>query len=299
MWVIESKQTDAVQNAALEEWLFRQVPQLGDMLLLYCNGPSVLIGRNQNPWSECPVPHCVEKGIRVIRRLSGGGAVYHDLGNLNFSLLVRKEHLDMEKVTAQLTGCLRNLGAEAAVDCHRSVTVRGRKVAGTASAFSGDSALFHGCMLVNADLERLREMLTPCAGWDICGGGTASMRMPVANLTDFIPHLTVEKLQDSIIESFNEICLKMEHWPLEEQGTLAAAAHAAYVAKYGGKAWTYERTADFELRLTLPSWTLRLRIQEGIVVSAWRQMDQGEIFVEEFAGKALRGVDKLLIPCYF
>ena len=88
MQVIESSSTDAARNAAMEESVFRR-PEISEpVLMLYRNGESILFGRNQNPWAECDVAHCLEEGVVLLRRLSGGGTVYQDAGNLNYSFFL-------------------------------------------------------------------------------------------------------------------------------------------------------------------------------------------------------------------
>ena len=110
MQVFESSSTDAAFNAAVEESVFRRAEMSEPLLMLYRNGESVLFGRNQNPWAECDVARCLEQGVTLMRRLSGGGTVYQDEGNLNYSFLLPRASHDPDKVLGILQRVLREAG---------------------------------------------------------------------------------------------------------------------------------------------------------------------------------------------
>jgi len=200
MLIVQSKSTDVYRNLAVEEWLLDHAPQL-PVLFLYVNDPCVVIGKNQNPWRECRLSLMKEEGVPLARRISGGGAVYHDAGNLNVSVMVpRTEYVEQKqydlifKATALRHSQLSKTGTS-------SLAVDGLKFSGQAFCHRRDRTLHHGTILVNADLARLGRYLGP--EFDgIETNAIASVPSKVANLSQFAPELTLEKLSAALIEQF-------------------------------------------------------------------------------------------------
>jgi lipoate-protein ligase A len=203
MLVIQSKSGDIYRNLAVEEWLLDHAPHL-PVLFLCVNDPCVVIGKNQNPWRECRLSLMEKEGVPLARRISGGGAVYHDPGNLNVSVIVpRTEYVEKK----QYDLIFQTL--EATALRHRKLSMLGRNALGVEGfKFSGqafchrrDRSLHHGTILVNSDLARLGRYLGP----ELEGIETkavASVPARVANLSQFKPELTVEKLSAALIETF-------------------------------------------------------------------------------------------------
>ena len=122
-------------NLALEEYVVRNIAKDEDILLFYINEPSIIIGRHQNTIEEIAVDYVEQHGIHVVRRISGGGAVYHDLGNLNFSFTVPKNRgafIDFQKFTAPVVEVLRNMGVPAELRGRNDIVVEGKKISGNA-----------------------------------------------------------------------------------------------------------------------------------------------------------------------
>ena len=210
-------------------------------LFFYRNSPSVIIGRNQNPFREVNRPWCARHGIPLLRRISGGGAVYHDLGNLNYSFVVPRSEYEPDATVGLVVEALHRLGVkDACIEGQHGIFVNGLKVSGSAFALNGKTALLHGCLLVCTDLESLRLALRQ-PPYEFRGGGVASVRSPVANLESLVPGITPDSLQEAIIGQVR----KMDGVSLE----IAPVPNpdAALLEKYAGRDWNIENTPSFNV----------------------------------------------------
>lgn len=207
--------TDPYYNLALEQHLMESVP--GDAVILYLwqNRHTVVIGRNQNPWAECRTTALEESGGHLARRLSGGGAVYHDLGNLNFSFLVSEENYDIHKQLSVITEACVSVGITATVSGRNDVTADGRKFSGNAFCQAGGKACHHGTLLIHADMEKLGKYLMPSPA-KLQAKGVDSVRSRVVNLKEIAPKLTVERMKNAMAAAFSKVYgLQAEPLPVE------------------------------------------------------------------------------------
>lgn len=196
--------TDPYENLALEEYLLFHVKAGECVLYLWQNRNTVVIGRNQNAWKECRVSLLEEENGYLARRLSGGGAVYHDLGNLNFTFLVRKEDYNLKKQLEVIARAARSFGIEAEVSGRNDVLAQGRKFSGNAFYESGDFAYHHGTILVDVDTDRMSRYLT-VSKEKLKSHSVDSVRSRVGNLKEFCPQLTVETMETAMQVSFAEV----------------------------------------------------------------------------------------------
>ncbi|MDI3270086.1 MAG: lipoate--protein ligase, partial [Bacillota bacterium] len=170
-------------NLAIEEYLLRQLRSDEDYLFFYNNDPSVIIGRNQNAWEEIDEVFCRAEGIQVVRRLSGGGAVYTDRGNLSFSFITRDDgqsFMNFKKFTEPVVEALRTLGVPAELTGRNDIQVGERKISGNAQYAAGGRLMTHGTLLLSVDLERMTRALQPRAE-KFQSKSTKSVRARVAN----------------------------------------------------------------------------------------------------------------------
>ena len=176
---------DPYINLSLEHTLFlRQLSE--PILLIYRCKPTVVIGRNQNPWNEVDFRYIKKKKIEFMRRESGGGTVYHDLGNINFSFIVPRTHYSIERNLTILVRALHRLGVKAKYTAHNDILVEGRKVSGSAFRYRKTHALHHGTLLCNSHLKQLRNSINPPG---IVKDGVMVFSRPssVANMRQYAP----------------------------------------------------------------------------------------------------------------
>lgn len=193
MIYFENLSTDPAWNMAVEEALLLEARE-EPLLLLWENAPSVIIGRHQNVWSEVNIAYAKQKNIRIIRRLSGGGAVYHDNGNLNYTFIVPVENgsskcapvFDFKSLSAPVVKVLRKMGLNAEFSGRNDIIIDNRKISGTAQVRFHGHLLHHGTLLFSTDLEKMTHVLTVDPE-KYHSKGVPSVRARVANLSEFLP----------------------------------------------------------------------------------------------------------------
>lgn len=192
-------------NLAVEECIFRQMPATQRVLFLWRNADTVVIGRAQNPWKECNTRRMEEDNVRLARRSSGGGAVFHDLGNTCFTFMAGKPEYDKTISTAIVLHALNALGVDADASGRNDLVVKtpdgDRKVSGSAYRETKDRGFHHGTLLLNADLSRLANYLNPDKK-KLAAKGITSVRSRVANLTELLPGITHQQVCQAITEAF-------------------------------------------------------------------------------------------------
>ncbi|MBQ3562520.1 MAG: lipoate--protein ligase, partial [Clostridia bacterium] len=186
-------------NLATEKILFDILPKDSLIIYLWQNENTVVIGKNQNPWAECNCELLKSEGGFVARRLSGGGAVFHDLGNLNFTFITSEENFDIKQNFEIIKTACNLCEIEAEISGRNDILVNGKKFSGNAFYHSMGKAYHHGTLLLNVDSEKLDRYLTPNAE-KLKAKGVKSVKSRTVNLCDIAPHLTVEKMQNAIIE---------------------------------------------------------------------------------------------------
>ncbi len=196
--------TDPAVNLALEEYCVRNLDMNEPYLLLYVNDPSVVVGKHQDAEAEVDPAFLQDHRIPLFRRISGGGAVYHDHGNLNYSFLNRFEPgrmLDFKRYTRPILEALQAIGVPASLNDRNDIVAAGRKISGTAQFTTVRSMFSHGTLLLNADLSRLRKVLdSPPYPPD--SRGVRSLRSPVANIRDFLDApMPMDRFRGRILDS--------------------------------------------------------------------------------------------------
>jgi lipoate-protein ligase A len=234
--------TDARINLALEEYVFRHKPTEEDCLLFYVNAPAIIIGRNQNTIEEIATDVVEARDITVVRRVSGGGAVYHDLGNLNFSFMtsdVYQRFNRYEQFTRPVIEVLRGMGVPAELGGRNDILAGGRKISGNAQFASGGRMFSHGTLLLDSDLDAVTAALRPRPG-KVESKGVKSIRSRVANISEFLPEpLHVDELRERIIEGIFGTRDRARVPQLELTAADWSAVHALVASKYGRWEWNY------------------------------------------------------------
>ncbi|ANI29406.1 lipoate--protein ligase [Yersinia entomophaga] len=192
-------------NLAVEDCIFRQMSPDQRVLFLWRNDNTIVIGRAQNPWKECNTRRMAEDGIKLARRSSGGGAVFHDLGNTCFTFMAGKPEYDKTVSTQIILNALKTLGIDATASGRNDLVVvtegGERKVSGSAYRETKDRGFHHGTLLINANLGRLVDYLNPDPK-KLQAKGIASVRSRVANLVELIPGIDHEQICRAIEQSY-------------------------------------------------------------------------------------------------
>ena len=202
--LLEGSSLDPYYNLAVEECLLNTVEEGCCILYLWQNQNTVVIGKNQNAFAECRTGLLEAEGGKLARRLSGGGAVFHDLGNLNFTFLMPSEEYDLEKQLEVILAACRSLGIPAEKSGRNDVLADGRKFSGNAFYRGTRTSYHHGTLMVDADLEKLGRYLSPSKA-KLEAKGVKSVRSRVGNLREFVPELTVEMMKQALTAAFSQV----------------------------------------------------------------------------------------------
>lgn len=200
----QSRSFDPYYNLAVEQHLLETVPEDTCILYLWQNENTVVIGRNQNPWKECRTTLLEQEGGHLARRLSGGGAVFHDLGNLNFTFLVSLDQYNLDRQLTVIQQAVCILGIHAERSGRNDVLAEGRKFSGNAFYKSGKRAYHHGTLLVCANMDKLSRYLNPSPA-KLHSKGVDSVRSRVVNLQELNSNVTIETLKSALIQAFCEV----------------------------------------------------------------------------------------------
>ncbi|KAI0776146.1 Lipoyltransferase and lipoate-protein ligase [Trametes elegans] len=265
-----SESTDPYFNLAFEDWLFRHKSPEEPLLLLYRDSPCVVIGRNQNPWKEVNLRALRRTGIPFIRRHSGGGTVYHDLGNTNFSIHLPRASFDRHATAQVVLRAVRAMGVDANVNDRNDICVGKEKIC-SAYKIVKDRAYHHGTMLISTQLDTLGELLRSNKD-TMETRGVASVRSPVCNLQQYHADVSHEKFVRAVVDAFrHEYDVKEEiHTVHDTDG----ARETEYI-RHGMEEmktwdWAFGQTPEFTYKIQKNfAWgpSVELRSKHGIILS--------------------------------
>ena len=234
--------TDAAFNLALEELIASRIDE--DIFMLWRNRSAVIVGRNQNTAAEVDSSYAKEKQIQIVRRMTGGGAVYHDLGNINYTICASGRQLEdtaFSRNAACVVDALHGMGVAAEFSGRNDIIVDGKKISGSAKTVLSSRTLFHGTLLFDTDLSVLTRVLTPDPD-KIRAKGIKSVRSRVGNLREYFPEMDVE---DFITAFTNEVISRnnavLEDIPIE----LKQEAELLANEKYRTWQWNYGTAVSY------------------------------------------------------
>ncbi|MGG4220648.1 lipoate--protein ligase [Paenibacillus jamilae] len=223
-----SEETDPYFNVAAEYQLFSEAEE-DVSLFLWQNEPAVIFGRNQNVYAECDVSYLKQAGILPVRRFSGGGAVYQDLGNLNFTFFAKEHCADPDTFLSVIKQAMDLIGVECAFSGRNDLLCQGKKFSGHAYFVDNGNYLYHGTIMVNVDMDRLSGALSPSL-LKLQSKGIASVRSRVINLSQVNSLITIDAVKVSMIKAFRNVygknhpvifvdrsILQPEHWAMIQE----------------------------------------------------------------------------------
>ena len=282
--------TNPHRNLAIEEYLTDTVPEDTLIVYLWQNKHTVVIGRNQNAWAECRTAELERDGGTLARRLSGGGAVYHDMGNLNFTFSLRTQDYDLRRQQSVIVEACRSLGIPAEISGRNDILTNGCKFSGN-SFYSHNGASFHnGTLLISVDMANLGKYLTP-SKVKLESKGVASVRSRVINLTELRPTLTISEMAEAMVKAAEKV-YGLEAKMLSDEDFDTAEIEKRY-QRFSSFDWCYGKSVpcSFECaaRYGWGEVTIQLAVKNGLCEDAAVYSDAMDAEFAEPLAKALTG----------
>ena len=285
--------TNPKLNLALEEYALRNFDASTDYLLFYINEPSIIIGRNQNTLEEINQEYIDANNIHVVRRVSGGGAVYHDHGNLNFSFITNHDGMSIsnfKKFTAPVIRVLNDMGVSAELKGRNDILVEERKISGTAQFSTGKRMISHGTLLFDTDMGEVVKALQVKMS-KIESKGHKSVRSRVANISEFLATpITMAEFKNRLLVGLYEASEPFETYKLTEAEW--QAVHQLKAEKYDLWDWNFGRSPKFNIQRTkrfpIGEIDLRIFVEKGLIA-------EFKVFGDFFGRKPVEEIEKLLI----
>ncbi|WP_313893067.1 lipoate--protein ligase [Psychrobacillus sp.] len=317
MYFIDNKGiTDPRINLAIEEYALKTMDVEKDsFLLFYINEPSIIIGRNQNTIEEINTEFVEKNGILPVRRLSGGGAVYHDLGNLNFSFLTKDDgdsFRNFKKFTQPVVDALGKMGVHAELSGRNDILAEGRKISGNAQFATRGRMFSHGTLLFDTEIDAVVSALKVSKD-KIESKGIKSIRSRVANIVEFLKEpMTIEEFRLEILNSVFGGEENIQYWELTEEDW--NNIHALSEERYQQWDWNYGKSPKFNMkhshRFPTGGVDIRLEVNKGIMeevhiygdffgvgdIVEVEQLLTGKPYSKEAIEEALDSID---VPKYF
>lgn len=238
----------------------------GDVILyFYVNKNAVIIGRNQNAWKECSIANMHADGVQLVRRHSGGGAVFHDNGNLNFSFITDEKHYDLNRQMRVILNAVSKLGLKAELSGRNDITVDGKKFSGNAFSLAKGNRSHHGTILVNADLTKLSNYL--CVSKEkMRSKGIDSVRARVCNICELSSGLTVEAMRRLVIESFIEEYGAASEYVFDGMALAEVEERRERLASWE---WRFGKTPQFDFetdkRFSFGDTQIYFNLRDGVI----------------------------------
>jgi lipoate---protein ligase len=263
--------TDPRINLAIEEYALKNLDiDQESYLLFYINEPSIIIGKNQNTIEEINTEYVEKNGIHVVRRLSGGGAVYHDLGNLNFSFITKDDgdsFHNFRKFTEPVVEALKKMGVAAELSGRNDLTAEGRKISGNAQFATRGRMFSHGTLLFDSEIDSVVSALKVRKD-KIESKGIKSIRSRVANISEFLTEkVSTEQFRSTLLKNIFGDLDEIPEYVLTEEDW--EKIHQLSKERYQNWDWNYGKSPKFNLqhshRFPVGQIDVRLDVNKGII----------------------------------
>ncbi|AEF25398.1 lipoate--protein ligase [Streptococcus parauberis] len=293
MKYIVNKSNNPAYNIALEAYAFRELTSEDEIFILWINEPAIIIGKHQNTIQEINKEYTDEHGIHVVRRLSGGGAVYHDLNNLNYTIISNKSEegaFDFKTFSQPVIATLADLGVKAEFTGRNDLEIDGKKFCGNAQAYYKGRMMHHGCLLFDVDMSVLGDVLKVSKD-KIESKGIKSVRARVTNILNELPEkITVNEFSDKILEKMKETYPDMTEYVLSEDELVKIQESAD--TQFGTWDWTYGKAPEYtiERNVRYPAGKINTfaNVQQSVIKNI-------KIYGDFFGIKDVEDIEKILI----
>jgi lipoate-protein ligase A len=284
---------DPRENLALEQYIIENCAPDEIWLYLWQNHNTVVIGRNQNPWRECDMQAMKDDGVVLVRRQSGGGAVFHDEGNLNFTFIADKNIYNLERQLGVVIKALEGFGLNAEFSGRNDILLDGKKFSGNAFSHKADVSMQHGTLLINSNMGKLSRYLKPSKA-KLEAKGVQSVRSRVINLKELCPGLTCEVLGQYMEAAFQKVYGLPAEMLMLTAGDSKEIANSAETLRSWD--WLYGQklpfSVSFEERFSWGGILLELNVQNGCVESL-------QVYSDAMDWQLPEQVTKMLTGCRF
>ncbi|HHV3362559.1 TPA: lipoate--protein ligase [Streptococcus agalactiae] len=292
MKYIVNTSNDPAYNVALEAYAFQKLTDIDEIFILWINEPAIIIGRHQNTIQEINKEFIDKNGIHVVRRLSGGGAVYHDLNNLNYTIIsnnTQEGAFDFQTFSKPVIDTLAKLGVKAEFTGRNDLEINGQKFAGNAQAYYKGRMMHHGCLLFDVDMSVLGQALKVSKD-KIESKGIKSVRARVTNIVDHLSDkITVQEFSDAILAQVKEEYPEMDEYVLSDAEL--SEIQAMRDNQFATWDWTYgkapEYTIERGIRYPAGKITTYANVENSTIKSV-------KIFGDFFGVKPVDDIEKML-----
>lgn len=270
MRYLKNPSTNPYYNMAFDEYCLESLPIDEPVFFLWQNRPAVIVGFNQEVNTEVNLDYLKENGIDLVRRVTGGGAVYHDLENLNYTIVGRSEDLerDYPEYASLLAKALQTLGVPATLSGRNDILVEGRKVSGFAKRVCKNRLMVHGTLMYNVDVDVLTHVLNPSTT-KLQSKGIASVRSRVANLCDYLPEIPniqtfSQRLEEILSNNYTDTEYQLTETDLANIQRLTDKKFATWEWNYGRSP---KATLVHSARLACGTVEIHLTLAENRIAS--------------------------------
>ncbi len=285
-------------NLAFEEYCFKKLEFEDEIVFFWINSPAVIIGKNQNTLQEINEEYIKKNDIKVVRRITGGGAVYHDLGNLNFTFIKKVnniEEMDLKKYALPIVNALEKFGVKAELTGRNDITVNSKKISGNSQSLYKDKILHHGTMLIDSDLSILSKALK-VKKEKFESKGIKSVRSRVTNIRPYLNYdFSIEEFKDELINQlFIQANKEKQQLVLSDKDL--DNIKELYESKYSTWEWNYGLSPKFNYKnakkCSAGTVEFNIDVQDGYINNI-------RIFGDFFGNKEVEDIEKFLIGSKF
>jgi lipoate---protein ligase len=263
---------DTIENLAIENYLMNRCVQDEIILFLWQSDNTVVIGCHQNPYKECNLPLMSQNHVKLVKRRSGGGAVYHDLGNLNFSIITHTVNVDIDTNYQLIIQSLLKLGVDSTISGRNDLTAAGCKFSGNAFLEENGVHCHHGTLLIESSLELLAKYLTP-SQLKLTSKGIDSVRSRVINLKTISNICTIETVKEQLVETFKTYY----EGTYREELIVGPECYEIYRKQYNQWGWQVgsipKFNIEFESRFAWGYIIIQFEVQKGVIQSCHLSTD--------------------------